>query len=135
MIDLAANGQSHGKVSLNHAAERQGISAKYLWQIASQLKSAGLIHAMPGACGGYGLAKSPDAITLAEILEALEGKFHLVPCVAKSSVCRRSGSCVSQMVWRELSAKINEVLTSMTLSDMMRKQADLAAGAPVAYTI
>ena len=135
MIDLATNGNAQDKVSLQQVAKRQAISEKYLWQIANRLKTAGLISAVPGAHGGYVLNKTTKDISLADILEALEGEFALAPCVRTSSVCSRSGTCVSREVWRELNARMTEVMKSMTLSDVIAKQLDMRTKAPPMYSI
>lgn len=134
MIDLVTNGQQ-GKVTLHQVAKRQTISEKYLWQIANRLKDAGLISAIPGAKGGYILAKPPDKITLADILGALEGNFMLVPCIKAAAACPRSVACGAREVWQEVSAKMTEVLQSITLRDMLAKQLKMMKNAPLTYTI
>ena len=58
MMDVAEH-DGEGYVSLKDAAERQGISLKYLEQIAGVLSKAGLLHSGRGAQGGYRLAKPP----------------------------------------------------------------------------
>ena len=135
MLDLIANATEHGKVSLHQVARRQDISEKYLWQIANRLKAAGLISAVSGANGGYVLNKTPKEISLADILEALEGEFNLVPCVKKTSACSRSISCVSREVWKELNAKMTEAMKSITLSDVMVKQSKMMENASPMYSI
>ena len=52
LMDIA-NHQSKGPVNLNDIAERQGISAKYLWQIVNLLKTAGFVRGTRGPKGGY----------------------------------------------------------------------------------
>lgn len=134
MLDLVVS-SAQGKVTLQKIAQRQGISEKYLWQIANRLKAAGLITAIPGAKGGYRLTKTPAAITLADILEALEGELSLAPCLTPSSVCSRSDFCVSKEVWKEITEKIMEAMKSMTLSDMIKKQSRMMRHAPLMYAI
>ena len=135
MIDLATNGNAQEKVSLQQVAKRQAISEKYLWQIANRLKAAGLISAVPGARGGYTITKTPAEITLADILEALEGKLTLAPCVKTASVCSRSGACVSREVWREINRKLIESMKSITLGNIMTKQTAMLEQTPLMYAI
>jgi len=135
MLDLAANGRGHEKISLHQVAQRQDISEKYLWQIANGLKTAGLISAVSGAGGGYVLNKSPQEISVADILEALEGEINLAPCVKLSAICSRKAECISREVWRELNAKLTEVMRAMTLSDALKKHTDSLANVPLTYSI
>jgi len=135
MIDLATNGNAKDKVSLQQVAKRQAISEKYLWQIVNRLKTAGLINAVPGAHGGYTIARKPDEITLADILEALEGKLTLVPCVETASVCARSGACVSREVWQEINQKLIESMKSITLGNIITKQTAMLEQTPLMYAI
>lgn len=135
MIDLATNGNAQNKVSLQQVAKRQAISEKYLWQIANRLKAAGLISAVPGAHGGYTITKKPAEITLAEVLEALEGNMTLVPCVKTASVCSRSGACISREVWKEINQKIIEAMKSITLGKILEKQSAMLEQTPLMYAI
>lgn len=135
MIDLVANSDGHVKVSLHQVAGRQDISEKYLWQIANSLKTAGLISAIPGAKGGFILNKKPEDISLADILEAVEGKLALAPCVKTSDVCSRSVACVARDVWKDLNSKLNDVFKSVSLKDVVEKQSNMMAGAPLVYNI
>lgn len=135
MIDLVTNGKAQGKVSLQQVAKRQAISEKYLWQIANRLKAAGLVNAVPGAHGGYTITKKPEKITLADVLEALEGELTLVPCLKTSSVCSRSDACVSREVWQEINQKMIEAMKSITLGNIMEKQSVMLEQTPLMYAI
>lgn len=117
-------------MALKDVARREGISEKYLWQVANPLKTAGLIRAVPGARGGYALARSPAVITLRDILAALEGESALVTCVVEPESCARAGACATREVWARLDAKIADVLGSFSLEDMVERQRALGAGAP-----
>jgi len=98
MIELALH-HGAGPVLLKEIAERQGISEKYLWHLINPLKTTGLVNSIRGAHGGYVLGKAPEAITLKEILQVLEGSLCLVDCVDNPSLCERSSSCVSRDIW------------------------------------
>lgn len=121
LMDLAINGNG-GNVALKEVAKRQAISQKYLWQIVTPLKKEGLIRASPGPHGGYTLTREPATVTLRDILTALEGDLFLVDCMDEPASCTRSDSCASREVWTELQEKINRLLESTTLKDMVEKQ-------------
>lgn len=135
MIDLATHGNAQDKISLHAVAKRQAISEKYLWQIANRLKAAGLISAVPGAHGGYRISRNPAEITLADILEAIEGDLTLVPCVKTASRCSRSDACVSREVWQEINRKMIEAMQAITLGSIMEKQSAMREQTPLMYAI
>ena len=80
MIDIARH-QGQGRVALREIGERQGISVKYLEQLARALCAAGLLEGSRGQGGGYVLAKSADDITAGQILRAMEGSTAPVSCL------------------------------------------------------
>ena len=83
MIDLAEN-LTKGPVLLKDIAERQNISEKYLSRLAAVLKGSGLLLSFRGARGGYKLSRSPELITLKDILISIEGPMTLVGCVGRT---------------------------------------------------
>ncbi len=121
MFDLALH-YGQGAVALKEVAKRQGISEKYLWHLIPPLKNAGLVNATRGSHGGYVLAKPPQGINLKDILSVLEGPIYLVECTKDSSVCDRSGMCITRDVWAEVTERMLEALESFTLERMVEKQ-------------
>lgn len=121
MFDLALH-YGERTVSLKDAANRLGISEKYLWHLIPPLKNAGLINATRGARGGYALARQPHRISLKEILESVEGSMSLVECTEKPSLCNRSESCIAREVWMEVTNRMLQALASFTLDEMVEKQ-------------
>ncbi len=121
MFDLALHYGS-GPIYLKDIAERQGVSAKYLWQLINPLKSTGLINSTRGAHGGYVLGKEPERISLKEILQVLEGSLCLVDCVDSPSLCERAPSCISREIWGEASKGMQQMLENTTLATMVLKQ-------------
>ena len=118
MIELASR-YGQGLVLLKDIAECQGISNGYLEQILPYLKRAGLVNARRGAHGGYALTKHPSKITLKEIVHALEGDLTVVDCVAETALCSKVKSCKSRNIWVEVSRRIENVLESFTLQDIV----------------
>ncbi len=76
MMLALADHYGMGTLYLKDIAAAEEISEKYLSLLVIPLKSAGLIHSIRGAHGGYTLAKAPSQINLGEIMEALEGAQH-----------------------------------------------------------
>ena len=69
-------------VSLEEVATKTGASRKFLEQIAGGLRKAGLIEGVRGAAGGYRLTRDAKSITVAEVLNAVEGPMDIEACTA-----------------------------------------------------
>jgi Rrf2 family protein len=126
MVALALN-YGNGTSLLREVARREGISEKYLGQIILPLKGAGLVLSQRGSRGGYALARSPETITVKDVVEAIEGKIAAVPCAGDTEACARATSCVATQVWNKLSEDIERSLSSFTLAALARQARELAA--------
>ena len=120
MVDLALH-YNQGPVQLSEISKRQDISVKYLEQILIPLKKAGYVVTVRGPKGGYMLADPPEEITMAQIVELLEGRRNLVACMANPEICSRSEACITKNLWEELTEMIYEKLESITLADLAEK--------------
>ena len=122
LADLVFYGQKK-PVPLRVIAERQGISESYLEQVLALLRKAGIANAIRGSYGGYVLARPAHQITVGEVLKALEGPLTLASCASGGTTteCDKMDTCLTISFWQELSAKIDEVLSSTTLQDLVDK--------------
>jgi Rrf2 family protein len=87
----------------------------------SQLRKAGIVVSIRGAQGGYQLARPPEEITIAEVIEILEGPIVPVDCLASDDGCSRSTICATQGLWKRLADAMQEVLGSTTLADLVEE--------------
>ena len=118
MLELATSEQ--GKpIPLSQIAESQDISRKYLQQLMSGLRRAGLVRVVKGFKGGFMLARPPDQIRIGEILRALEGDLSLVECVRYEHVCPRNDICATRGLWTRASKVIEEFFDGVTLADVL----------------
>jgi Rrf2 family protein len=110
-------------------SRRQAISPRYLEQIFQDLKKAGLLKSRRGPQGGYYLAKSPQEITVRDIIEAAEGMMALVDCTkeakSRKKTCEFDNQCVTQIVWTEAARRLNEYFQSVTLKDLCEEGKNL----------
>jgi len=102
------------------------ISEKYLWHVARLLTSAELILAERGAHGGYRLARPPEAITLLEIVEALEGPCQLVPVAELNNGA-------AGFAWHEVEVALRKTLQALTLRGIVEQHE--AQAAALSYVI
>lgn len=124
MLDLAEH-QNGEYIALKDIAARQDISKKYLEQIVPILNKSGVLQANRGFQGGYRLAKAPEKYTVGDILRLTEGSLAPVSCVEDGGQeCQRSAECLTFPIWKGLYDVINNYLDSITLQDILDKQAD-----------
>jgi len=120
MLELALN-SSEDSVPVKSIAERRNIPGKYLEQVLSALRKAGLVKSLRGPTGGYMLAKPAEQITVGDILRALEGDLAPVKCVKqgqKKEKCVRESQCITKYVWARIRDELNQVVDGITLKDL-----------------
>ena len=118
MYDLALNAE-RGPQSIKAIAEREAIPEAYLEQLFAVLKREGLVVSTRGAQGGYTLARAPEAVTVGDVLRALEGGLNLVDCLDEQESCGKSCACPSRIVWQKVRDGLNAVVDGITLRDML----------------
>ena len=121
LLDVALH-QTQGPVPLRDMARRQGLSKKYLWQVVTPLKTAGLLNASRGMHGGYVLARDPRRITVLDVVSVLEGNPFIADCVEKPDSCDNSVSCVAREAWAEIQAGVNHAMRKITLHRLLERQ-------------
>lgn len=101
------------KAATSQIAEEQDIPLSFLAKIIAQLSVAGLLQTMRGARGGVTLARSPDDISLLEVVEAIDGPMQLNECVNGSYDCPM-GNCPMRLVWHDAQVDLVQRLKSTT---------------------
>ena len=123
MIDLAEH-QSEEYISLKEIADRQDISEKYLESIIRLLVKARAVDSLRGKGGGYRLKKAPDQYTVGSILRLTEESLAPGSCLEPDAdICPRSHQCRTLSLWQGLDKVINEYLDSVTIADLMCREA------------
>ncbi|QSH41506.1 Rrf2 family transcriptional regulator [Lentisphaerota bacterium ZTH] len=102
-------------------ASEQGLTEPYFEQIIIKLKAHSLVATVRGCHGGYLLNRSPETISLLEIVEIFEGPVELVKCRKGTSVCPRQSECAAQSVWHKLSRTIRTELAKVTLASIVQE--------------
>lgn len=122
LIDLAQYSEIE-PVSINSIAARQGISERYLEQLMTLLKKAGLVKSIRGAGGGYVLAKEISEVSVGEVLRALEGDLKPVECAAynEENSCEAAGGCVTKYVWQRINESINQTVDEIKLKELVEE--------------
>ena len=134
-ISELAKAYPDGALSAKEVARKQRLSVKYLEQILSTLKTAGLIRAIRGAHGGYKLTRPPAEIKMIEVFRVLEGSAAPVDCVDHPDSCEMKGICPTRDTWVQIKEAVEGVLESTTLEDLARRSKGKADSAALVYHI
>lgn len=124
LLDLAEH-QGDGYIPMKEVAKRQEISLKYVERMMPDLKKAGLIDSIHGTGGGYRLARSPEEVTLWEVLVLAEGDMAPVACLQKDAeICDRAAECKTLPVWEGYYEMTRKYFSGITLADLMGVRAE-----------
>jgi Rrf2 family iron-sulfur cluster assembly transcriptional regulator len=117
MVDLAMCG-GKAPVTLAKISERQNISLSYLEQLFGKLRRKDIVESVRGPGGGYYLAKPASAISVAEIVVAVDEHMDATNCGGKGN-CHDDHQCITHNLWMGLNEKIFEYLASVTLQQLI----------------
>lgn len=121
MLDLALH-YERGPVSLAEIAERQGISQSYLEQLFARLRRNGLVDGLRGPGGGYKLGRPGDAISVADVIDAVNETVDARRCGGQRNCQGGERSCLTHDLWEELSCQIRDFLSSVSLDQLVQRR-------------
>jgi len=105
-------------LSAGALSERTHIASPTVAKLLKQLHRAGLVNSTRGTHGGYQLARDPEHISAAAILDALEGPIALTECSAGSGHCGIEHTCSVGRTWQRLSVAVRRSLSEITLAQL-----------------
>ena len=116
-----------GRTSATELAEETGLPLPTVQKVVSLLSRAGLLRSVRGAGGGLQLARPAAAISLADIVEAIEGPIALTSCVETGRHdCALEGSCNVQPHWAIVNETLRGALAEVPLTRLARMEAQPA---------
>src|SRR5271169_490593 len=128
---LLVLGLNYGQpvVRIQAISEQQNIPKRFLEQILSDLKSAGVVQSRRGVTGGYRLARRPEQITLAEVVRHIEGALAPVSCVSEryyeKCSCPDEARCAIRSVMKEIREAIVRVAERVTIAELCERWRNL----------
>ena len=127
ILDLCLHSQKGQVVPLTDIARRQDIPVPFLEQIMLILKKAGYVQSKAGKGGGFLLLKSPEHVTLGEIIRLIEGPVEPIACGVRegSSGCAEEGRCAFQEVWVQVTEAVSGIVDTVTFAGIMRRTREL----------
>src|SRR5512147_621310 len=102
------------RAATSQIAEEQRIPPSFLAKIVSQLSVAGLLQTSRGARGGVSLARSPEEISLLEVVEAIDGPIMLNECAGNNGACVFGDTCPMKLVWCDAQTELVQRLRTTT---------------------
>lgn len=127
MADLARYGAGE-PVALAAIADRQMLSLAYLEQLFGRLRRAGLVISARGRTGGYRLGRDASAITVADILRAVEEETRMTRCGGESALgCVGEDRCLTHRLWQALGTHIAVFLSNVSLAEILNGGPSLGA--------
>jgi Rrf2 family protein len=125
MVELARRAGEE-PIPLAEIAADDGLPLAYLEHLVARLRRAGLVDSRRGSRGGYMLARPSTEITMAEVVEALEGSIAPIECISEASdgsiVCSRESRedriCPTKLLWTRVRGSIVRTLQETTLADL-----------------
>jgi Rrf2 family protein len=117
MVYLAQLGPEK-RAATGQIAQEKCIPPSFLAKIVSQLSVAGLLQTSRGARGGVSLAKAPEAISLLDVVEAIDGPILLNDCVTESGSCKFDDSCPLKTIWCDAQKMLVDHLSKATFAEL-----------------
>jgi len=121
MIDIAMYG-TKGPVTLAGVSSRQKISLSYLEQLFGKLRRAGLVDSVRGPGGGYRLARGADAVSVADVITAVDEPIDATKCGGRENCTDEGKRCMTHELWANLNAHIFAYLRSVSLAQLVADQ-------------
>lgn len=119
VVILVALARQEGQaVTARVLAEGTGVPWPTVVKLLKRLSAAGLLRSTLGRQGGYGLARPPGQISLAEVVEAVEGPIALTECTRPRGVCGIQATCVVEPHWSPINGAVRGALARISLEQM-----------------
>jgi FeS assembly SUF system regulator len=111
--------QNPGEVhAASELANEVGISPQTALKVLKTLSKAGLLRSQRGTKGGYLLTRPAQQISMADILQAMEGPIGLTECGSSPGACVRESKCSVKTNWQRISQAVQEALAKVSLAEM-----------------
>jgi Rrf2 family protein len=109
------------RMDAKQISEITGVTLRVSLKILRKLVASGLVKSFKGMQGGYEMNRTPDHITLLDVLRVIEGEYYLNRCAVDEFICTFRGKkdCKVRKIFTEVSSLVNEKLSSVTIADIL----------------
>jgi len=108
-----------GPQSATSIAKQYSLPVPFIEKILHELRHAGIVGSKQGRTGGYFLARSPEDISVRDVLEALGESLDLVGCLKSESHCNLTDCCPTKGAWRHIDNRFKGMLDSLSLQSLL----------------
>ncbi|PWK92129.1 SUF system Fe-S cluster assembly regulator [Fulvimonas soli] len=119
-------GHPDAVLSTAQIAEETRLELPTVSKLLKSLSHAGLVESFRGVNGGYRLARPARQISVAEIVEAMEGPLGMTECSLAVGQCDREAGCSVRGGWQRINLALDRALRAMSLADMLQPPATVA---------
>lgn len=124
-LELAHNLETTPQ-SATSIAEQYSLPVSFIEKILHELRHAGIVSSKQGRSGGYFLARSPEKISVRDVLEALGESLDLVGCLNSATHCDLTDFCPTQRAWRHIDTRFKGLLDSLSLQSLLQSDLDFS---------
>lgn len=122
IMSAAARHCGGARVAASQLAEETGLPVPTVQKLVSKLTAAGLMRSSRGVGGGLKLARPPAAISIADIVEAVEGPIALTACLEQGKHdCTLEGACHMKPHWPQVNAALRGALAQVSLTQLVEE--------------
>lgn len=119
VMTAAARAEAGLPLAASRMAEAAGIPHATVAKLMGQLGRAGLLQSRRGVAGGFELARPATAISLADIVEAIDGPIALTHCTHEAADCGLAEGCAVRPHWEPVNQAVRAALSAVTLADLV----------------
>ncbi len=109
-------------VSAVELAEVTGVAQPTVAKLLKMFTRAGLVESMRGQQGGYRLGADPEKISVAEIIQAIDGPLGLTECATEAGSCEQEENCSVKVNWQRISKVVANALYNVSLSELLHPE-------------
>src|SRR5437899_2182061 len=120
LLTYFANHAEGSEYSARQLAAETHLPLPMVGKILKLLAREGLLVSHRGASGGYRLARTPEKISVAEAIAAMEGPIAVMECIDSPGMCMHEGRCRVRGNWHKINATVIKALQGISLVDMTR---------------
>lgn len=133
LLTHLAAGRGNEVRNARELAEETGLPQPAVSKILKVLVREGLLHSQRGIKGGYALARSAQEISVAAVIDALEGPVALTDCTAHPGSCDREEDCLTRAPWIRINRAVRQTLEQVRLSELVGPPFGAALLHPAAF--
>lgn len=104
-------------------ADRYHLSAQMLANVLKMLAATGILNSKRGVAGGYTLGRDPRLIYIGDVLDVIDGPFHISDCANVLTKCDAESSCPAKVPMMMIHQKIKDFVDNLSLNDIVNEQA------------